>query len=397
MATVNLTTVAGRDKLQPRREPYYVSLMQGCALGFRKMSSDSAGAWVARFTSSETRKAHKRALGAFDHLVPSDRFGAAKMAAETWFKHLGAGGAVQVVTVKMACENYVKHVRDRKSKAKGDEIEARFQRWVYADKMLACIELPRLTRASLEAWRKRLAGTPVVVNPHSADKVTRPRALSTLNRDMTALRAALNFALDYGHATNDLAWRVALRPARGEGANGRRTLYLDRDQRRELLRHTSEELSGFLTGMTLLPLRPGALAALTVSHFNKRLGVLTVGKDKAGNDRSLPLPKHLVAIFTEASRDKLPNAPLLSRANGKHWAKDNWKKSIKEASLAAKLPEETTAYTLRHSVITDLVTREGLDLLTVAQLSGTSVAMIEKHYGHLQADRAVAALAGLVL
>jgi len=39
----------------------------------------------------------------------------------------------------------------------------------------------------------------------------------------------------------------------------------------------------------------------------------------------------------------------------------------------------------------------GLDLLTVAKVSGTSVAMIEKHYGHLQKKRAADALAGLAL
>ena len=111
-ATVNLTTVAGRDKLPPRREPYYLTLMQGCASGFRKMSSDRAGAWVARYTNSETRKSHKRALGVFDHLVPSERFVAAKAAADAWFEHLGAGGGAQVVTVKVACESYVKHIRD---------------------------------------------------------------------------------------------------------------------------------------------------------------------------------------------------------------------------------------------------------------------------------------------
>ena len=64
--------------------------------------------------------------------------------------------------------------------------------------------------------------------------------------------------------------------------------------------------------------------------------------------------------------------------------------------MEAGLPAATTAYAMRHSAITDLVTG-GLDLLTVAQLSGTSVAMIEKHYGHLQADHAVAALALLAL
>ena len=63
---------------------------------------------------------------------------------------------------------------------------------------------------------------------------------------------------------------------------------------------------------------------------------------------------------------------------------------------AAKLPAETTAYTLRHSVISDLV-HDGLDLLTVAQIGGTSVHMIEKHYGHLQGDIAADALAKLAL
>jgi hypothetical protein len=40
---------------------------------------------------------------------------------------------------------------------------------------------------------------------------------------------------------------------------------------------------------------------------------------------------------------------------------------------------------------------DGLDLLTVAQISGTSVRMIEKHYGHLRGDVAAQAQAGLAL
>lgn len=44
------------------------------------------------------------------------------------------------------------------------------------------------------------------------------------------------------------------------------------------------------------------------------------------------------------------------------------------------------------SEITDLVTG-GLNLLTVALLRGSSVAMIERHDGHLRADHATTALA----
>jgi site-specific recombinase XerD len=101
-------------------------------------------------------------------------------------------------------------------------------------------------------------------------------------------------------------------------------------------------------------------------------------------------------LFAEAAIDKLPGAPLFARANGSAWDKDAWKWPVKAAARAAALPTETTIYALRHSAITDLVTG-GLDLLTVAQISGTSVRMIEDHYGSLRADHAAAALAGLAL
>ena len=47
-------------------------------------------------------------------------------------------------------------------------------------------------------------------------------------------------------------------------------------------------------------------------------------------------------------------------------------------------------------MITDLV-RGGLPILTVAQMADTSVAMIERHYGHLVRNDAEEALAQLVL
>ena len=69
---------------------------------------------------------------------------------------------------------------------------------------------------------------------------------------------------------------------------------------------------------------------------------------------------------------------------------------MRAAAKAAGLSDDITAYAMRHSTITDLVTG-GLDLLTVAQISGTSVAMIEKHFGHLRVGHAAGALAALAL
>jgi len=174
------------------------------------------------------------------------------------------------------------------------------------------------------------------------------------------------------------------------------TSYLDRDQRRALIENAAPDIAELLTGMALLPLRPGALAALNAGDYDQRLHTLKVGKDKAGKDRKLVLQGATASFLEKHSKDKAGNQPLIARADGTRWHRDAWKGPIKDAAAAAGLPAETTAYTLRHSVITDLVVG-GLDLLTVAQISGTSVAMVEKHYGSLRQTIAATALAKLAL
>ncbi len=104
----------------------------------------------------------------------------------------------------------------------------------------------------------------------------------------------------------------------------------------------------------------------------------------------------MTTLFADQSKDKLPTAPLFMRANGVRWDRNSWKLPIRAAAKTLGLPPEATAYTLRHSTITDLVTA-GLPLLTIAQISGTSAAMIERHYGHLVGEAAQKALAGLAL
>lgn len=168
--------------------------------------------------------------------------------------------------------------------------------------------------------------------------------------------------------------------------------YLDATQRKAFIEAAGGALGEFLGGLSRVPLRPDALAALRVGQFEKRLNALTIGKDKSGRDRKIVLPDSTAAFFGRLTKSKLATAALFTRDDGKEWDKDAWKGPVKKAAAAAELPPSTTAYTLRHSVITDLI-HGGLDALTVAQLSGTSLAMIEKNYGHLTREQATAALA----
>lgn len=74
----------------------------------------------------------------------------------------------------------------------------------------------------------------------------------------------------------------------------------------------------------------------------------------------------------------------------------DWAVLISKAAAVAKLPDGTCAYTLRHSVITDMLVG-GIDPLTVARMAGTSLVMIQKHYDHLLYDHAARTMAGLAL
>lgn len=394
MPAVNLSKVEARNKLPSRRDPYWQRLEAGCFVGFRKMASDTTGTWLARRRDPDTGKQMQQPLGEFPDLAPGTRFDAAAKAARDWFKHLDKGGRKEPLTVKEACQNYVDHVKAAGKLQAARDTEMRFKRWVH-DSRIANIDLQRLKPSDLDAWRKALATTAAIPQDKKSKAARRPRSASTLNRDMTSLRAALNLALEDGHASTDVAWKVKLRPVKD--ADGRRDVYLDLAQRRALIAKAPADLAPLLQALSLVPLRPGAMSSLLTSHFDARLATLTIGKDKHGRDRKITLPKATAEFFAAHAEGKKDSDPLFARADGSAWNKDSWKYPVKDAVVAAELPAHVTAYALRHSTITDLIALHKLDTLTVAQLSGTSLQMIEKHYGHLLRDHAARALAGLVI
>lgn len=377
---MDLSTVRNRERLRQRNEPYWHKLTTGQYVGFRP----GRGSWVARIYNRDTQANVFHSLGDFDNLPPSARFDAARRSAIAFGEHINGGGSNKPITVREVCERYAEGKPDA---------QARFALRIYPDP-IAKVEVQRLTRTQVKAWRERLEKTPARVTRRKVGaQVTRPRSPATVNREMTAFRAALNLALEDGYVQNALAWKEPLKAMK---ADGRRNLYLDRAQRRDLLEHIDDEARPFVTALCLLPVRPGALAALRVADFDHRRDELVIPHDKAGAGRRFVVSANVATLLKAQSKLKLPNAPLFNRANGDIWTKDIWNDPIKEAARAAQLPDATTTYTLRHSTITDLVIG-GLDLFTVALIAGTSVVMIEKHYGHLQKKRAADALAGLAL
>jgi integrase len=385
----DLSRIGERERLKtkPGDEPHWQRLRQGCYLGFRPSKRGGKGTWFARAYDPDTRKNRRKPLGDYGSLFGHDIFRQAKQDAESWAETVESGGvrAQELVTVADACKAYL-------AEKPGSIAEGVFRRHVYPD-AISKVKLDKLRRHHLRAWRKRLEETPARVSrTKTGEQRTKARSKATVNRDMVPLRAALGHVLKPGAPNTDAAWQEALRPFKG--ADKRRDLYLDKTERKRLLDACDADAAPFVQGLCLLPLRPGALADLKVGDFDHRTRSLTIGKDKNGQPRQITVPQAIADFLKFQLKGKLPAAPIFARRDGSAWNKDAWKHPIKRAVYAAEVPGDVAAYTLRHSVITDLI-RAGLPALTVAQLSGTSVAMIERHYGHLVQNDAEEALARL--
>ena len=405
MATASISTVAARKKLKPRRDPYFHKLTSGVYIGFRKMQAGTDGTWSIRMRDDATGKQVHKALGTLDEHPDFERFDRAVEQSKEWVEHAKAGGITTPKTIADACSFYVEHLRLGGSgkparPASADDAAKRFQRIVLDDAKFASLELTKLKPVHIQQWHKRLASKPVLRGSGRGNNPSKDtgmiRSASSMNRDMTTFRAALNHAFVKQWVTSDFAWKSELRPIAGAG--NRRDLYLDRSQRMALLEAAIQGGSGiapFIRCISALPVRPGALAKLKVSDFDQRTNELSITSDKTGA-RRIALPNIIASIFKDQCKNKLPSAPIFSKADGSPWNKDAWKGPVKDAVLAAGLPDQAVMYSLRHSAITDLIIN-GVDPLTVSRLSGTSLMMIQKHYGHLQAAAAEAAIASVAI
>jgi integrase len=380
----DISKVKYRDVLKPRREPYWHKISQSNHLGFRKLTRDSQGTWLARTYDNLTLKKPQKRLGAFLEFPDNLRFEMAQKAAQEWFTHLGRGGSTEEVTIQNVCDNYVEHLK-QKGKEKGSiDASKRFKAYVLDDPRFANTPLSKLTPKLVQAWRNRLSNEPTKAGKNKGEK----RTDSSLNRDMTPFRAALNLAKDQRLTTDDFAWSKTLRPIKD--ADKSRDIYLTSHERNLIIEASPPDLAQFIKFSTLLPLRPGAIAKLTVGDFNKTQRTLFIPADKANANRKLPLGNQLINFLEEATKNKLPKALIFNRSNGAAWEKHSWKQ-FKEIANKAGITSAPTLYSIRHSIITDLI-EQGTGYGTVAIWAGTSIRIIEKNYRHLTASHSANAL-----
>ena len=365
-----------RNRLAPRREPYWgTPIERSLYVGFRRL--EHGGNWVARWWGDDGRQKYK-ALGPATN---ANDYDAAKTEARRWRRLVDAGVRPDnVETVAEACADYVKALRKDKREAAASDAERRFARTIDADP-LGRVKLAQLRERHLDAWRERMETGEFASLPTKRGRppAAKPLSPAAFKRTLTPLKAALNRAVEKRHVSPDkvLEWR-AVKP--DKDADGNRSLYLDKGQRRALLEASQGGFRDLVECLALTGCRPGDPAAALRKDYDARTGSVTFRtKD---HPRTIPLSPAAKLLLDRLAKSKLPNAYLFTRDDGKPWEPHDWRSLVKAAAAEAQLPEETVLYTLRHSWITDAIIA-GMDLLTVAKLAGTSLLMIEKTYGHL--------------
>jgi len=350
-----------RERLSVRREPHWQRLAKGCYLGFRR----GPDTWIARF---------KKTYRALD-TVASDDFDRAKQEAEDWFAQLGAAGVRHAVrgTVRDALEAYLADLKRHGRPDAALEALWRFKLAVYKD-TIADLTLESTTRDDFLEWRDRLLPG------------RKPRSV---NRHVRSVVAGLNRALELGHVGNAAAWRLKALADDVED-EGETAVFLSVEQRKALMAAADLFMASFLRGLELTGARPKELTNAVVEDFDGETIKLAhrKGKPPKLRVRRVVLSTEGINFFERVTRGKLPKAPIFTENGQQPWRRHIWARQFRaaankvneEAQGNSRIPSAATAYSFRHARISELLQIHGIDPLTVAAQTGTSLAMIEKAY-----------------
>ena len=358
-------TITERRKLTIRREPYWHKIRTGQYLGFRK--SENSETWIAR-KRTDSGKQKYYSLGSIEELATS---GAAQDAALEWFKRVKQADSEQDThyTVKQAVADYVAHLKVENGEKSSRAVKQSLEKHLVPK--LGQVELVRLSTAQIKRWRDKM------VNKGDSDTVRRSK--DTSNRILSMAKAAFNLAFRSGIVGADTAWRRVL-AFKGVGEN--RKLFLTEDQVQALLEAATGGFYELLKAATLTGARYGELIAVRVADIDLINGSLHLN-GKTGS-RDCYLSDDALKFFKQLSKSKLPDAFLLVKDDGKPWGKSHQHRPMKEAVQAAKLPAETVFYSLRHYHISKALLAH-IPAQVIAENCGTSIRMLEKHYGKFMA------------
>jgi integrase len=357
MATSQINTDRKRERLEPQNAPYWEQLAKRKHVGYRKgLKSDS---WIARLD-------RKSAVIGDSSMSYED----AREVAVAWCSR-EESGINKNYPVSDCVADYVEYLRLNNSDKSADSTKGRLAAHLTPELLKTPVR--KLTTQQLEKWRNGMV-------PTGVDAETARKKKDSANRVWSMLRAGLNKAFQSGVVDSSTAW-VRVKPFKSVSAS--RDLFLTDKQVKTLLSKTDGALHNLIKAGVLTGARLGELTAARVCDLEG--GILKI-TGKTGR-RDCFLSKDTETFLKIQTKGKLPAAALLTSPDGAHWKKSEHQRLFQKAVKKAKLPADTVFYSLRHYYISKALL-SSVNVQVLAENCGTSVRMIEAHYGKfMKADR----------
>jgi len=133
--------------------------------------------------------------------------------------------------------------------------------------------------------------------------------------------------------------------------------------------------------------RTGELAACTASDFVRSARQIVLGRHKRARTMKDAIPRRITlngeafSILEKWCRGKRGDEPIFTDPKGRGWTRMRLDERFVKVRTRAGVREDITIYSFRHLWISEML-MAGVDVATVAKMAGTSIAMIEKVYGH---------------
>jgi integrase len=366
----SIDTNAKRERLSKRREPYWYKLILGGFLGYRVGAT--GGSWIARYRDEEGKQ-HYKSLTLPTHYALNE-FDCAVGEANKWFHIQQRGFRARPGTVQEAADNYLEYLELKKGASSAKDARGRIKLHILP--IFADTPLDKIKHQDLRKWVHSF------VVEGSDEEIRKSKA--TANRNLTILKAMLNLAYKEGLVSSNRAWKAVDKFAKPDGA---RKDFLNSDQVKSLLDNSDGYFRDLLKAGILTGARYGELCKLRVRDLDKNNGLLNIPHGKT-DPRTFPLTNTTKAFFVEMAKNKLPDVPLLTRNGADAWGHGDQSKLMREAVKKAELPNTVVFYTLRHSFIADVIDKN-MNVFDIANITGTSTDMIDKHYGKLFKDRVI--------
>lgn len=369
-----IETREARRRLKVRKEPYWRQVHKGLSVGYYR--GVNSGSWSVR-RQVDGRNLRQQIGKADDHadadgvnVLSYDQ--AVKLAMANDRPAPATTGAIY--TVKQAVDDYLADLNARSPSGYHDAV-LRFDLHVLPK--LGSRPVAGLTREKLRRWHQAIAAT------DTGDPETIRKRKNTANRNLTTLKAALNFAYHEGRVSDRAAWDQ-VRPFRAVDAP--RVRFLTAIEARRVVNHSDTTFRPLVCAALLTGCRYGELTRLEAGDIDADAGVASIQEGKTGKIRHVPLTDEGQLFFEEMTAGRRPRELVFTKSDGSPWRKSEQSRPMRAASDAAGIEPPISFHILRHTY-GSLLARKGVPLQVISAAMGHADSrMTERHYSHLQPD-----------